>query len=74
MPPQVTANATLRGLSPILRILKMASERLTIALICTECKNKNYYQVRGKKKEYKLELNKFCKKCGKSTKHKEGKA
>ena len=37
-------------------------------------KNKNYYQVRGKKKEYKLELNKFCKKCGKSTKHKEGKA
>ena len=37
----------------------MASERLTIALICSECKNKNYYQVRGKKKEYKLELNKF---------------
>ena len=34
----------------------MASERLTIALICTECKNKNYYQVRGKKKEYKRRL------------------
>ena len=52
----------------------MASERIAIALICTECKNKNYYKVRGKKKEYKLEVNKFCKKCGKSTKHKEGKA
>lgn len=54
--------------------IKMATERITIALACTECKNKNYYQVRGKKKEYKLELNKFCKKCGKSTKHKESKA
>ena len=43
----------------------MATERMTIALICTECKNKNYYKVRGKKKEYKLELNKFCKACGK---------
>ena len=52
----------------------MASERITIALIYTKYKNKNYYQVRGKKKEYKLELNKFCKKCGKSTTHKEGKA
>ena len=63
------------GLTPsIIKENKMASERITIALACTECKNKNYYQVRGKKKEYKLELNKFCKKCGKSTKHKESKA
>ncbi len=49
-------------------------ERITIALSCTTCKNKNYYQVRGKKKDYKLEVNKFCKKCGKSTLHKETKA
>ena len=50
------------------------NERITIALACTTCNNKNYYQVRGKKKDYKLEVNKFCKKCGKSTKHKETKA
>ena len=52
----------------------MASERITIALICKDCKSRNYYQVRGKKKEYKLEVNKYSKKCGKSTVHKEGKA
>ena len=50
------------------------NERITIALSCTTCKNKNYYQVRCKKKDYKLEVNKFCKKCGKSTLHKETKA
>lgn len=51
-----------------------AKEKLTIVLSCTECKNKNYYFARGKKKEFKLDLKKFCKACGKSTKHKEGKA
>ena len=52
----------------------MATERITIALACTECKNKDYYQVRGKEEEYQLGASKFCKKCGKSTKHKESKA
>jgi len=41
---------------------------------CQTCKNKNYYYSKGKKKEGKLELNKFCRNCGKSTKHKEVKA
>ncbi|WP_428067164.1 50S ribosomal protein L33 [Candidatus Proelusimicrobium volucris] len=50
------------------------AERLTFVLSCTECKNKNYYFAKGKKKDYKVELNKFCKKCGKQTLHKEGKA
>ena len=50
------------------------NERISIALACTVCKNKNYYQVRGQKKDSKLEVNKFCKKCGKSTLHKETKA
>ena len=55
--------------------IKMAAkEKLTILLSCTACKNKNYYYVRGKKKDFKLELNKFCKACGKATPHKEGKA
>lgn len=52
----------------------MANERLTFVLSCTECKNKNYYFAKGKKKDYKVELNKFCKKCGKQTVHKESKA
>ena len=43
------------------------AERLTFVLSCTECKNKNYYFAKGKKKDYKVELNKFCKKCGKQT-------
>jgi large subunit ribosomal protein L33 len=58
----------------LLRENKMATERLTFVLSCTECKNKNYYFAKGKKKDYKVELNKFCKKCGKTTVHKESKA
>ena len=52
----------------------MANDRITLALVCEVCKNKNYYVARGKKKDFKLALNKFCKACGKSTKHKEAKA
>jgi large subunit ribosomal protein L33 len=53
----------------------MAKDKITIALSCEVCKNKNYYMGRGtKKKDFKLGLNKFCKNCGKSTKHKETKA
>ncbi|MDR0291573.1 MAG: 50S ribosomal protein L33 [Elusimicrobium sp.] len=51
-----------------------ANEKFTILLSCTQCKNKNYYFNRCKKKDFKLELNKFCKACGKKTPHKEGKA
>jgi len=52
----------------------MANERLTLVLSCSDCKSKNYYFAKGKKKEYKVEANKFCKKCGKTTAHKESKA
>lgn len=53
----------------------MASkDRTVLILSCTECKNKNYSFARGRKKEYKVEVKKFCKKCKKSTSHKEGKA
>jgi large subunit ribosomal protein L33 len=45
-----------------------------IKLKCTKCKNGNYYTSKNKKKvERKIELMKFCKKCKKSTPHKEGK-
>lgn len=45
------------------------AERFVYALMCEECKNRNYYYARGKKKEKKLELKKFCPKCRKHTKH-----
>lgn len=51
----------------------MASERIITTLACSVCKNRNYHFARGKKKEGKLELNKFCATCGKHTLHKETK-
>ncbi len=47
------------------------AERVIIMLGCTVCKDRNYYFARGKKKEYKLELKKYCPKCRKHTPHKE---
>jgi len=49
------------------------AERISYVLACTVCKDKNYHYSRGKKKEYKVEVKKFCKTCGKHTPHKEGK-
>ncbi|MBI4051594.1 MAG: 50S ribosomal protein L33 [Elusimicrobia bacterium] len=49
------------------------AERITFSLACTQCKNRNYHFSRGKKKDFKLELKKFCKACGKQTPHKETK-
>jgi len=41
---------------------------------CTECKNVNYHSTKNKKaNKERLELNKFCKFCGKHTQHKETK-
>ncbi|OGS26285.1 MAG: 50S ribosomal protein L33 [Elusimicrobia bacterium RIFOXYB2_FULL_48_7] len=48
-------------------------ERVIKILVCSVCKNKNYHYVTGKKKEYKVDINKFCKKCRKHTPHKETK-
>lgn len=50
------------------------ADRITITLGCTSCKRKNYHFSRGKKKEFKLELKKFCRACGKQTAHKEVKS
>jgi large subunit ribosomal protein L33 len=49
------------------------ADRVIITLSCTDCKNRNYYFQRGKKKEGKLEVKKFCSNCGKHTQHKETK-
>ncbi|MCD6413024.1 MAG: 50S ribosomal protein L33 [Elusimicrobia bacterium] len=50
-------------------------EMTTIALQCTECKRKNYFIRRNKKKKYskKLSLKKYCPHCRKRTLHKEAK-
>ncbi len=45
-----------------------------IALQCTECKTIGYITSKNKKNtEEKLEINKYCKKCNKTTIHKERK-
>ncbi|MBI4369381.1 MAG: 50S ribosomal protein L33 [Elusimicrobia bacterium] len=50
------------------------AERFVFALECPECKRRNYHFFRGKKKEYKVELSKFCSQCRKHTAHKQTKA
>ena len=43
-----------------------------IILTCTECLSRNYSTTKNKQNAIeRLELNKFCKKCGKHTLHKE---
>ncbi|MCG1013309.1 50S ribosomal protein L33 [Tepidanaerobacter sp. GT38] len=48
--------------------------RVNIVLACTECKERNYFTQKNKKNDPdRLELNKYCKRCGKHTLHKETK-
>lgn len=48
--------------------------RVNITLACTECKQRNYSTTKNKKKNPgRIELNKYCKFCGKHTLHKETK-
>jgi large subunit ribosomal protein L33 len=46
-------------------------DRVIVTLGCTACKNKNYHFQRGKKKDFKIEIKKFCRACRKQTPHKE---
>ena len=51
----------------------MSQDRL-LRLKCSVCKSANYYTSKNKKLvTAKLGLNKYCKKCKKTTKHKEAK-
>ncbi|TEU02512.1 50S ribosomal protein L33 [Candidatus Woesebacteria bacterium] len=46
--------------------------REIIGLVCSECKSQNYATTRNKINiEGKLQLKKYCKRCGKNTLHKE---
>ncbi|MFH1378655.1 MAG: 50S ribosomal protein L33 [bacterium] len=51
----------------------MATNTIVYTLSCKVCKDKNYSFRRGIKKRpaKKLEINKYCKKCGKTTPHRE---
>lgn len=45
-----------------------------VILVCTECLSRNYSLTKNKRVNVeRLELRKFCKKCGKHTLHKETK-
>ncbi|MEA3306605.1 MAG: 50S ribosomal protein L33 [Elusimicrobiota bacterium] len=50
------------------------ADRVIITLACSKCKNKNYHFQRGKKKDFKIELKKFCKACGTQVLHKQVKS
>jgi large subunit ribosomal protein L33 len=53
---------------------KKGEARERITLQCTECKEENYRTEKNKRNTTeRLELNKFCPKCRKSTNHKEKK-
>ena len=46
-------------------------DRVIVTLGCSDCKNRNYNFQRGKKKDFKIEIKKFCRCCRKQTAHKE---
>jgi large subunit ribosomal protein L33 len=51
---------------------KKGEHRITIGLVCSVCKNRNYVSTKNKlETPEKLKLNKFCKHCRKVTEHKE---
>ena len=51
----------------------MATKKPFTKLACSVCKTVNYFTKKTKASaEKKLELKKFCKKCKKTTPHKEG--
>ena len=48
--------------------------RSKITMACTECKERNYATTKNKKTQTeRIEMNKFCSRCGKHTLHKETK-
>ena len=51
---------------------KKGEHRVTLGLVCSVCKNRNYVTTRNKlNTEEKLLLKKYCKHCRKVTEHKE---
>ena len=51
-----------------------APKRKIITLECTECKERNYSTMKNTtNNSERIEINKFCQRCNKRTKHKETK-
>lgn len=50
---------------------KMSREK--VSLVCTECGSRNYNATKKSGDPVRLEVSKFCPKCGKHTLHREGK-
>ncbi len=51
---------------------KKGEHRVTIGLVCSVCKNRNYVTQKNKMETpEKLKLSKFCRHCRKVTEHKE---
>ena len=56
------------------RNIMAKGNRVKITLACTECKQRNYDVYKNKKNDPdRLELNKYCRFCKKTTAHKETK-
>jgi large subunit ribosomal protein L33 len=52
----------------------MASSRVKITLACSECESRNYNTTKNKQTHpERAEQRKYCRRCGKHTKHKETK-
>jgi len=51
----------------------MASERITITLVCSDCEARNYKTTRKPSLQGQIELKKFCPTCKRHTVHKETK-
>lgn len=47
--------------------------REKVSLVCTECGSRNYNATKKSGDPVRLEVSKFCPKCGKHTLHREGK-
>ena len=69
------ANTSKRGVSFLLGDRKMAApKRKRITLACTECQERTYATSKNTTNNpERIEIKKFCKRCGKRTVHKETK-
>jgi large subunit ribosomal protein L33 len=48
--------------------------RLVVTLACTECKERNYTTTKNRENDPgRVELKKYCRRCGKHTPHRESK-
>lgn len=47
--------------------------REKVSLVCTECESRNYNATKKANDSTRIQVRKYCPKCGKYTLHKEGK-